>query len=204
MRTTPIPAALARDKKFSKHIKRIGVIDTADRTRPSNAFHSLIRSIIYQQVSGRAAGSIVKKFQELYSGKMPTPEQVLTTSLPTLRSAGLSQGKAQYVLDLAKHFENGDIDPRTLKKMTNDEVIATLTQVKGIGVWTAHMFLLFTLERRDILPTLDLGVRKGFQIVYELESLPNHNTMEAVAKRWREHASIASLYFWRVADEHKK
>lgn len=203
MRTSRIPAALQRDKKLFRHIKRLGVIDTADRTRPSNAFHSLIRSIIYQQVSGKAAASIVKKFQALYDDKMPTPEQVLATPIATLRTAGISASKSKYILDLAKQFENGSLNPRLFKKMSNDEVLKQLTQVKGIGVWTAHMFLLFSLERPDILPTLDLGVRKGFQIVYELDSLPHHNTMEAVAKRWREHASIASLYFWKVADETK-
>ena len=199
-----IPPALARDKKLSKHIKRIGPIDSGLWKKPRNPFHSLIRSIVSQQVSGKAATSILKKFQGLYSDKMPTPKQVLATTIPRLRSAGLSENKAKYVLDLAKHFANGSIDPRTFKKMSNDQVTAQLTQVKGVGVWTAHMFLLFTLERPDVLPTLDLGVRKGFQIVYELGSLPTHQTMEAVAKRWREHASLASLYFWRVADGQKK
>ena len=146
----------------------------------------------------------MKKFEGLFGNTMPTPKQVLSTSIPHLRSAGLSESKAKYVHDLSKHFAEGIIKPPAFKKMSNDDVIAQLTKIKGIGVWTAHMFLLFTLRRPDILPTLDLGVRKGFQMVYELESLPTHETMEAVAKRWREHASLASLYFWRVADGQKK
>ncbi|TSC86448.1 MAG: DNA-3-methyladenine glycosylase II [Parcubacteria group bacterium Gr01-1014_8] len=121
-----------------------------------------------------------------------------------LRSAGLSKQKVAYLKDLAKKFSDGTIRHRSLNKMRSDEIVAHLTQVKGIGVWTVHMFLIFSLNRPDVLPTGDLGVRKGFQILYQLDSLPTPEEMEQLAKPWREHASIASWYLWRVADEEKK
>jgi DNA-3-methyladenine glycosylase II len=195
-----IPEEILKDKKLAKWVREHGLIDDKDWRRPKNPFHSLIRSIIYQQVSGKAAASILKKFKSLFGGKFPTPEMVLAMSEAELRSAGLSGQKARYIRDLAEKFADGTIASRKFPKMTNDEIIEHLTRVKGIGVWTAHMFLLFTLRRPDVLPTLDLGVRKGFQAVYGLRKLPSHEKMEKLAKGWRKHASTASLYFWRIAD----
>lgn len=198
-----IPEEILKDKKLAAWVKEHGYIDDETWNRPKNAFHSLLRSIVYQQVSGKAAASILNKFKGLYDGKLPTPEMVLATSEEKMRSAGLSGQKARYIRDLAEKFRDKIIEPRKFPKMTNDEIVEHLTRVKGIGVWTAHMFLLFTLRRPDILPTLDLGVRKGFQIVYGLRKLPSHEQMERIAKNWRQHASTASLYFWRAADNAK-
>ena len=117
-----------------------------------------------------------------------------------LRRAGLSPQKAMYIKDLAKKFLDGTIRHRSFHRMTNDEIIEHLVQVKGIGVWTAHMFLIFTLQRPDVLPTGDLGIQKGFQLVYKLKKLPDHKKMEELARPWRKHASVASWYLWRVAD----
>ena len=111
--------------------------------------------------------------------------------------------KVIYVRDLAKKFRDGSVNPRAFPRMTSEDIISHLIQVKGVGVWTAHMLLIFTLERLDILPTGDLGIRKGFQIVYKLRSLPSHTHMERLARPWREHASVASWYLWRVADSLK-
>lgn len=170
-----------------------------------NVFRALCRSIIYQQVSGKAAASILKKFITLFPGKkFPKPEEVVAMPIEKLRTAGLSGQKASYIKDLAEKFANRTIKHRTLHNMTNEEIIAHLTQVRGVGVWTVHMFLIFTLNRPDVLPTGDLGVRKGFQIVYKLRSLPSPAHMERLAKPWREHASVASWYLWRVADDTKK
>jgi len=178
-------------------------MDMGDWKRPKQPFHALIRSIIYQQVSGKAAASILKKFKALFGGRFPTPQELLKSPTKRLRSAGLSTGKAIYVKDLAKHFASGAIRHRDFKKWTNDEIIEHLTKVKGIGVWTVHMFLIFTLKRPDVLPTLDLAIRKGFQSVYGLKKEPTHDEMETLAKDWRQHASLASLYLWKAADKLK-
>lgn len=190
---------LKRDKKFAPLIKKYRKPELDRGMKP---FQALVRSIIYQQVSGAAAATILARFEALFpKNKFPTPEMVLKVPVQKLRSAGLSGQKASYILDLAEKFTDGTVKHRSLHRMSSDEVIAHITQVKGIGVWTAHMFLIFTLNRPDILPTGDLGVQKGFQIVYGLKKLPNHAQMEKLAKNWRAHASAASWYLWRVADE---
>ncbi len=192
---------LKKDKRFAALIKKHGAPVMRERGNP---FQSLVRSIIYQQVSGKAAATILARFEALFPGnKFPTPEEVLSMPLQKLREAGLSSQKSSYIKDLAEKFVDGTVQHKKFKKMTNEEVIAHVTAVKGIGVWTAHMFLMFTLERLDVLPTGDLGVQKGFQIFYGLKKLPTHDQMEKLAKDWREHASIASWYMWRLADEAK-
>ena len=121
-----------------------------------------------------------------------------------MRAAGLSGQKASYIKDLAEKFSDGTIKHKTLHKMETEHIVEHLTQVKGIGVWTVHMFLIFTLNRPDVLPTGDLGIRKGFQIVYGLKNLPDHAHMEKLARPWRAHASTASWYLWRAADQAKR
>jgi DNA-3-methyladenine glycosylase II len=194
---------ILRDKRLAKLVRKVGPIDSSVWKHPRNTFHSLLRSIIHQQVSGAAATSIEKKLKKLFRDRFPTPAQVLAASERKLHGAGLSGQKVQYVRDLAEKFANGTIATRKFPKMSNDEIIKHLVRVKGIGVWTAHMFLLFTLKRPDILPTLDLGIRKGFMEVYNLSELPDHDTMERIAQGWRAHASYASLYLWRASDEIK-
>ncbi len=189
---------LKKDKRFAALIKQHGAPQLNRGMKP---FQSLVRSIIYQQVTGKAAASILAKFEALFSAKrFPTPEEVLAMPMDKLRSAGLSMQKASYIKDLSEKFVDGTIEPKKFKKMTNDEIIEHVTRVKGIGVWTAHMFLIFTLERLDILPTGDLGIQKGFQAVFNLKKLPTPTQMEKLAKDWREHASVASWYLWRAAD----
>ena len=190
--------ALRRHQKFTTLMRRHG---PPELKRGGNVFKALTRSIVYQQLSGKAAATIFKRFLGLFpKGKFPTPEQVQKVPFAKLRSVGLSGQKATYVLDLAKKFADGSIKHRKLSKMTNDEVVEHLTQVKGIGEWTVHMFLIFTLNRPDVFPTGDLGVRKGFQKLYGLRSLPSPETMEKLAKPWREHATVASWYLWKIVD----
>ncbi|MEI6864388.1 MAG: DNA-3-methyladenine glycosylase [Candidatus Adlerbacteria bacterium] len=199
---------LKRNKEFAPLVKKH---PKPELDRGMNPFQALVRSIVYQQVSGKAAATIFKRFTELFpvstkggvNKKFPTPEAVLAVPFIKLREAGLSGQKATYIQDLAQKFADGTIKHRAFKKMTSDEVITHVTQVKGIGVWTAHMFLMFTLNRPDILPTGDLGIQKGFQIVYGLKKLPTPAQMETLAKNWRAHASAASWYLWRVADDAK-
>ncbi|MFZ2886413.1 MAG: DNA-3-methyladenine glycosylase [Minisyncoccia bacterium] len=205
---------LRRHKHFGPLIKKHGL---PKLRRGKNAFQALSRAIIYQQISGSAALSIYRRFVGLFgidlgdtvdwekqsARKFPTPEQVLKMSTRRMRSAGLSVQKITYLKDLAKKFSDGSIEEKRLPRMTSEDIIEHLTQVKGIGVWTAHMFLIFTLNRPDILPVGDLGIRKGFQTIYKLRALPSPTQMEKLAKDWREHASVASWYLWRVADGSK-
>lgn len=194
-------SVLKRDKRFAQLIKKHGLPDRAQRKNP---FQSLVRSIIYQQVSGRAAATILSRFVDLFpKGTFPTPEAVCKMPVGKMREAGLSSQKASYIQDLAQKFSDGTVRHRSLKAMTNAEVVEHLTLVKGIGVWTVHMFLIFTLNRPDVLPTGDLGIRKGFQMLYGLKKLPDHAQMEKLAAPWRAHASLASWYLWRVADKEK-
>lgn len=189
------------EKRFAALVVKHGV---PDLKRGRNPFQALIRSIIHQQVSGAAAETIRKRFVALFpKGKFPTPQMVREMPLSKMRAAGLSGQKSSYIKDLAEKFSDGTINRRMLSKMTSDELVEHLVQVKGIGVWTVHMFLIFTLNRPDVLPTGDLGIRKGFQALYKLKDLPDHAQMERLARPWRAHASIASWYLWRVADEAK-
>ena len=193
--------ALKRDKRFAPLIKKYGA---PDLKRGTNPFQALIRSIIHQQVSGAAARTIHARFVGLFpKGKFPTSAMVSAVPLEKMRAAGLSGQKASYIKDLAEKFSDGTIKYRSLHKMESPDIVKHLTQIKGVGVWTVHMLLIFTLKRPDILPTLDLGIRKGFQMLYKLKGLPSHEQMEKLSVRWRAHASTASWYLWRVADEAK-
>jgi DNA-3-methyladenine glycosylase II len=194
--------ALKRDKRFARLIKKHGM---PDLKRGSNIFRALVRSIVHQQLSGKAAETIHKRFLALFKGKkFPTPQDVKAMPVARLRSAGLSLQKASYIHDLAEKFSNGAIQHRKFDNMTSAEITEHLLSIKGVGVWTTHMLLIFTLNRPDVLPTGDLGIRKGFQIVYRLKELPEHKEMEKLALPWRAHASVASWYLWRAADEKKK
>jgi DNA-3-methyladenine glycosylase II len=193
---------LKNDPYLAPWIEKRGVPKWEERGDP---FRSLVRSIIYQQVTGKAAASILAKFVALFPQveDFPTPTQVLEKSVEELRGAGLSGQKTAYIQDLAEKFLDGTIDPLSFSTMSNDEIIEHVVRVKGVGVWTAHMFLMTTLKRPDILPTGDLGIQKGFQVVYKLRSLPTHKKMEQLAKPWRAYATTASWYLWRAADEAK-
>ncbi len=201
--------ALKKDKRFAALIKKHG---SPDLTRGTNLYQALVRSIIYQQLSGKAAGTIYARFVALFNKpgtpagkhKFPKPADVLNMSFEKLRAAGLSGQKLSYIHDLSTKVIDGTVKHRSLHKMSTEEVTAHLTQVKGVGVWTVHMLQIFTLGRLDVLPTGDLGVRKGFQIHFKLKHLPTPAEMEELAKPWREHASVASWYMWRLADEAKE
>jgi DNA-3-methyladenine glycosylase II len=185
-------------------------------TPSKNAFASLARSIIYQQLSGKAAASIERKFFGLFHPealtakskrgtllptKFPKPEEVLAASDELLRSAGLSRGKIVYLKDLAAKFLDGTINPKLFPKMTDAEIIEHLTRVKGIGVWTAHMFLIFALNRPDILPVGDLAIRKGFMKAFGLRSMPTETKMVALAKEHVGNRTYLALHLWKLVDD---
>ena len=192
---------LRKDPLFAPLIKKYG---PPVLVRDMGYFQSLVRSIIYQQVTGKAAASISARFVGLFNeGSFPTPWDVCAKTIEELRSAGLSGQKAKYINDLATKFADGTIREKDLNRMSTEDITEHLVQVKGIGVWTVHMFLIFTLGRLDVLPVGDLGVRKGMQSVYKMKELPTPKQMERKAKPWRQHASVVSWYMWRVADDIK-
>lgn len=195
---------LRKDAALKVVIKKHGSMDlTQYHANSRGVFPALLRSIISQQISSKAAASILARVVGLFPKNKPTPELLLKTSPQKLRKAGLSAAKVIYVKDLARKYIDGTINEKQFPKMTSQEIIDHLVQVKGIGEWTAHMLLIFTLYRPDILPVGDLAIRKGFQFVYGLDAMPNKKQMEQIAKPWRSHATAASWYLWRVADEAK-
>jgi DNA-3-methyladenine glycosylase II len=163
-------------------------------------FRALVRSIVFQQLNGKAATTIFDRLLEAAGGTI-TPESIRNLSVAEMRRVGLSKQKLSYVRDLADHAIEGRIDFAALASMTDDEVIAALTQVKGIGVWTAHMFLMFALRRENILPTGDYGIRSAIQKAYRKRRMPDAKTIEKLAKRWHPHCTTACWYLWRSLDE---
>lgn len=162
-------------------------------------FHSLAESILYQQLNGKAAATIFARFVAL-TGDPVTPEGILKLSLEQLRGVGLSKQKSAYLRDLAEKTASGLLDFSKLADLPDEEVIAHLTQVKGIGVWTAQMFLMFTLRRPDVLPTGDYGVQAAIKKHYRKRKLPKPKDMEKIARRWAPYRSIACWYLWRSLD----
>jgi DNA-3-methyladenine glycosylase II len=159
-------------------------------------FHSLAEAIVYQQLNGKAAVTIFKRFTAL-TGDPVTPKGILKLTDAQLRSVGLSKQKSSYLKDMAERAARGDLDFSRLPDMTDDEVIKHLTQVKGVGVWTAHMFLMFTLRRPNILPTGDYGVQMAMKKHYKKRKLPKPEQMMKIAKAWEPYRSVACWYMWR-------
>ena len=162
-------------------------------------FHSLAEAIVYQQLNGKAAVTIFKRFAAL-AGEPLTPEGILQLTDEQLRKVGLSKQKSAYVKDLAAKTAAGLLDFSQLPEMPDEEVIKHLTQVKGIGVWTAQMFLMFTLRRPDVLPTGDYGVQAAIKKHYKKRQMPKPHIMEKIAKPWAPYRSIACWYLWRSLD----
>lgn len=171
-------------------------------TPHTNYYQELVDSIISQQLSVKAARAIEQRFMELFGGNFPTPEQILARNIDELRSVGLSRPKATYIQDLAQKIQDGIVVFDTLDELSNEEIIDELTKVKGIGVWTAHMFLMFCMGRLDILPIGDLGIRNGVQKLYGLDHVPAPDEVTEVAKqhKWSPYESVASWYVWQSLD----
>jgi DNA-3-methyladenine glycosylase II len=162
-------------------------------------FSSLAESIVYQQLNGTAAATIFKRFAAL-AGEPLTPEGVLKLSDEQLRSVGLSKQKSAYMKDLATKTKDGLLDFSKLQDLPDEEVIKHLTQVKGIGGWTAHMFLMFTLKRQDVLPTGDYGIQAAMKKHYRKRKMPKPKDMEKIARAWSPYRSVACWYLWRSLD----
>ncbi len=162
-------------------------------------FHTLAEAIIYQQLNGKAAVTIFKRFAAL-AGDPVTPEGILKLTDAQLRSVGLSRQKSSYLKDMARRASRGELDFTRLPEMTDDEVIKHLTQVKGVGVWTAHMFLMFALRRPNVLPTGDYGIRMAVKKLYKKRKMPKPEVMTKIAKPWEPYRSVACWYLWRSLD----
>ncbi len=182
------------DPVLARIIRRTGP-RALPRLRAS--FASLATTIVNQQISGKAGEAILRRVKRLYGGRgFPPPSWFRVVPEPDLRNAGVSPQKASYLRDLAQHVTSGRLDFRKLPQLSDDEVVQTLTSVKGIGVWTAQMCLIFSLNRPDILPTGDLGIRKAVGRAWNFKSVPAERTVEQIGRRWAPYRSHASFYLW--------
>lgn len=178
-------------------IKLAGPVEL--REPSGDSFAALVRSIMYQQLAGAAASSIHGRFMKLFSDAL-SPEAVLALPEGALRSAGLSGAKAAAVIDLAKKVGDGSVPLHDVETLTDDALVARLVQVRGIGRWTAEMFLMFQLRRLDVWPVDDYGVRKGWALAHKFKDLPAPRSLQADGERFRPYRSIAAWYCWRVVD----
>jgi DNA-3-methyladenine glycosylase II len=192
----------ASDPTMASLIERVGEIDLETRLRrrreerPADAYGALLRAIVGQQLSTKAARTIYGRVLELFEGRTPSPEELLEASEEDLRAAGLSGRKVEYIRDLASHVISGELELDRLGELADEEVIEEIVAVRGLGQWTAEMFLIFHLERPDVISGGDLGIRKAIQIEYGLEEMPTPTEVLERAEPWRPHRSLASIYLW--------
>ncbi|MGN6216257.1 MAG: DNA-3-methyladenine glycosylase family protein [Solirubrobacterales bacterium] len=192
----------AADPTMAALIERVGKIDLSTRLqrrkeeRPADAYGALLRAIVGQQLSTKAARTIYLRVLDLFGGTTPSPEQLLTAREQDLRAAGLSGRKIEYVRDLASHVLGGELELERLDQLGDEEVIEEIVAVRGLGRWTAEMFLLFHLERPDVLSGGDLGIRKAVQVEYGLREIPPPTRVLEIGEPWRPYRSLASLYLW--------
>jgi DNA-3-methyladenine glycosylase II len=191
------------DQVLAPVIKRAGLPDI-DPHR--DYYAALVNSIIGQQLSVKAAAAIKQRFRDLFDGRFPSPDEILTKSGEDLRAIGFSYAKGRYVHDLAQHILDGKVRFDKLDEQTNDEIIDELTDVKGIGEWTVHMFLMFCMGRLDVLPVGDLGIRNGIRALYGFKDVPTPDQIREVAEKnqWHPYESAASWYIWHSLDNAPK
>ena len=196
-----IDKGLKHLKKVDKKMGRLIVeFEKPEFKKDSNYFEALVRAIVYQQLSGKAAATIYKRFKNLFpQNKHFTPIMVKERSHEELRSAGLSNQKASYIHNIANAFYTGAV-PKDIDTIGDNEVIECLTTIKGVGPWTAKMFLMFTLNRPDVFPVTDLGIQKGFQLFFQFDVLPSTKKMMEIAEAWRPYRTLASWYLWRLVE----
>ena len=192
----------AADATMAALIERVGKIDLKTRLkrrseeRPADAYGALLRAIVGQQLSTKAARTIYGRILDLFDGSTPAPEQLLEAAEADLRAAGLSGRKVSYIRDLAAHVISGELELDRLSELSDEEAIQEIVAVRGLGLWTAEMFLRFHLERPDVLSGGDLGIRKAVQVEYELAEMPAPARVLEIGEPWRPHRSLASLYLW--------
>jgi DNA-3-methyladenine glycosylase II len=195
-------ALAASGPEMAALIERVGEIDLATRLRrraeerPADAYGALLRTIVGQQLSTKAARTIHLRVLELFGGATPSPERLLEASEEELRGAGLSGRKVTYIRDLAEHVLSGELELERLGELSDEQAIEEIVAVRGLGRWSAEMFLIFHLERPDVLSGGDLGIRKAVQVGWELEEMPAPERVIEMSEAWRPHRSLASLYLW--------
>jgi DNA-3-methyladenine glycosylase II len=192
----------AADSVLRELIDELGPGDGGRRdARPREHYGALVRSIVGQQLSTKAAAAIYARLLAHFDGRPPTPQEVLAEDPEVLRAAaGLSRAKVGFLRSLAEHVLSGELELEALDSLPDDEVIAELVAVKGLGVWSAHMFLMFHLHRPDVLAVGDLGIRKAVMQLYGLEELPTPAVIEVIAESWRPYRTLACVYLWRSLD----
>ncbi|HEY1689923.1 MAG TPA: DNA-3-methyladenine glycosylase [Solirubrobacteraceae bacterium] len=207
----PKRATAARNRRGKAHLRSadpvlrelidaVGPLPNASEGRPDKDDHygALLRAIVGQQLSVLAARAIYNRLLDRFGGKPPKPRQILADEPEELRAAvGLSRAKVGFLRSLAEHVLDGELELPRLDELPDEQVIEELTAVKGLGVWTSHMFLMFHLERLDVLAVGDLGIRRAIELAYDLKELPDAATMEAIAEPWRPYRTLACRYLWR-------
>ena len=187
------------DPVLGEVIRQVGPFRLSPRAEGTH-FDAVCRSIIYQQLSGKAAATIHGRVLALYGGRSPQPSELAATAEEQLRAVGLSRQKLSYLKDLASRVATSELLIETLHDLDDDEVIGTLVRIKGVGRWTAQMFLMFRLGRLDVLPDIDLGIQKGMQKAYRLRKLPTPDRVNKIGAKWAPYRSIGSWYMWRLLD----
>jgi DNA-3-methyladenine glycosylase II len=201
-----MPDALEALRRSDPVIRRLvdehGPLDEEQRRRgrPLEPYGALVRSIVGQQLSTKAARSIYERLTDLFDGRTPSPAELLAADPEDVRSVGLSRPKVSYLRSLAEHVESGELELGRLSELSDEEVSAELTAVKGLGQWSADMFLIFHLGRPDVLPVGDLGIRRAVERAYGLPEMPDAARLTEIGEPWRPHRSLASLYLWRSLD----
>jgi DNA-3-methyladenine glycosylase II len=190
------------DPTMASLVETIGPLDhkARRRGRPDDAYGSLVRSIVGQQLSTVAARTIYGRLTALFDNRPPTPAELLAADEETLRACGLSRPKISYLRDLAQHVLEDGLDLSGLRELPDDEVASRLVAVKGIGQWSADMFLMFHLRRPDVLPVGDLGIRRAVERAYGLPGLPDEDDLQTLAAPWRPQRTLACLYLWKTLE----
>jgi DNA-3-methyladenine glycosylase II len=193
---------MAADPVMAGIVDRVGPLDLEARRRgrPEDSYGALVRSITGQQLSVKAARTIYGRVADLYGGRTPTPAELIATDPEDLRAAGLSYAKAAYLRDLAERVEDGRLELERFPEMDDAAVSAELTAIKGVGQWTADVFMMFHLGRPDVLPVGDLGIRNAARIEYGLRKLPSPDRLKRLARPWRPHRTLACVYLWESLD----
>lgn len=188
-----------RDAVMKRLIRETGPCTLGSR-RTRDHFGALVRSIVFQQLAGKAAHAIHTRFVGLFEGRKVDPDAVLAMGVARLRTAGLSEAKATSIIDLATKVADGTVPLRGISRYSDEVIIERLSSVRGIGKWTAEMFLMFQLGRLDVWPVDDYGVRKGYMLAYEMPELPKPKELDLLGKRFRPYRSVAAWYCWRAVD----
>jgi DNA-3-methyladenine glycosylase II len=194
----------ASDPVMAGLVERIGPMSVAERRRrrgqtPDDAYGALLRAVVGQQLSTKAARTIYERVVALFDGDDPSPQALLDVDEQTLRGAGLSGRKVEYLRDLAAHVLSGELELERLDELADEEVIAEVTAVRGLGQWTAEMFLMFHLGRKDVVSGGDLGIRRGVMLAYGLDEMPTPDAVVERAETWRPHRTLACIYLWEAA-----